>query len=622
MSGAANLCRGALLLVRRSWRPLLAAHGTFVALGFVVFAPLTGIVGRLLLHLSDQPALADQDIAYFLLSPLGMLALIVFAALSIGIMAFEQAALMRIGVAAMQRQKIGVVEVLSFTAWRVRDLFLFSARLVTRVLMLTLPFLVAAAAIAFFLLTDYDINYYLTEKPPAFWTAAGLIAAVLVAMAALLVRKLLDWSLALPLVLFADASAAGSFGASARIMHGGRATVLTAFAAWAAVALLLGGAVFVVIRLIGSWTVPGASGSLPVLVVLLGGLSMLWVLGNFVATTFTSGSFAYLVMGVFERRGPRVDPQSLRGGAAHSPSGALRVTPAKMAAAVVAAVAAAGAVGVWLVDGIRFDDDVTIVAHRGAAGKAPENTLAAVDQAIVDDADWVEIDVQETADGEVVVIHDSDFMKLSGNPTKVWDTTLSQVREIDVGSWFDTSFSEERVPTLAEVLERTRGKAKVVIELKYYGHDENLEQRVVDIVEESAMVDETAIMSLKYDAVRKVRALRPHWRVGLLSATAIGDLTALDADFLAVAMGMASRGLVARAHEAGKQVFVWTVNDPVSLSRMMSLGVDGVITDEPEMARRVLADRAQMNSAERLLIHTTLLFGQSFTPQRYRDDSP
>ena len=219
-------------------------------------------------------------------------------------------------------------------------------------------------------------------------------------------------------------------------------------------------------------------------------------------------------------------------------------------------------------------------------------------------------------------MHDSDFMKLSGKDIKVWDATQAQMADIDVGSWFDPTFSNEHVPTLRDVLEMSKGKSNVVIELKYYGHDEQLEQRVVDLVEEMDMVNETAIMSLKYDAIKKVRALRPEWTIGLLSATAIGDLTQLDADFLAVAMGMASSGFVRRAHEEGRKVFVWTVNDPVSMSRMMSLGVDGIITDEPAMARQVLADRAEMSSAERLLLHTALLFGQSFTPKEYRDDSP
>ncbi|RLA41366.1 MAG: glycerophosphodiester phosphodiesterase, partial [Gammaproteobacteria bacterium] len=166
------------------------------------------------------------------------------------------------------------------------------------------------------------------------------------------------------------------------------------------------------------------------------------------------------------------------------------------------------------------------------------------------------------------------------------------------------------------------GRAKVVIELKYYGHDNQLEQRVIDIIEQTGMVDEIAIMSLKYEGIQKVRALRPQWNIGLLSATAIGDLSRLDTDFLAVAMGMASPGFIKRAHQAGRKVFVWTVNDRISMSRMISLGVDGIITDEPELARQVLAERADMNTVERLLIHTAQLFGEPYVPKQYRDNSP
>ena len=191
---------------------------------------------------------------------------------------------------------------------------------------------------------------------------------------------------------------------------------------------------------------------------------------------------------------------------------------------LLAGVVIAVLTGRWLINGIQTDDDITIIAHRGAAGKAPENTLASIHQAIEDKADWIEIDVQETADGDIVVMHDSDFMKLAGNKLKIRDATLPLLADIDIGSWYDSSFSQERVPTLKQVLDTSRGKAKVVIELKYYGHDKHLEQRVVDIVENAGMVDETAIMSLKYDAVKKMRALRPDWKIGLLSATAIGDL--------------------------------------------------------------------------------------------------
>jgi glycerophosphoryl diester phosphodiesterase len=107
-----------------------------------------------------------------------------------------------------------------------------------------------------------------------------------------------------------------------------------------------------------------------------------------------------------------------------------------------------------------------VIGHRGAAALAPENTLSSVERAIEDGADWVEIDVQETADGEVVVLHDSDFMKLAGTPLKIWEGSFAEVRSLDIGSWFGPEFRGEGVATLEEALLRAKGRAKVIIELK------------------------------------------------------------------------------------------------------------------------------------------------------------
>ncbi len=413
-----------------------------------------------------------------------------------------------------------------------------------------------------------------------------------------------------------------SFAESERLTRGHKCRLLKTLALWALLAFVFSTLVLAIVQLLGSWLVPKFFDSIDWLVPVLGGFVALWMLGNFVVTVFIAGSLGYALVGFYQQYGAAETHTDLGAIARDQPTRGWRLSAPLLTLMLAAAVVSAVLVGHWLVDGIQIKDTVTVVAHRGAAGKAPENTLASIRAAIADASDWVEIDVQETVDGEVVVIHDSDFMKLAGVDLKVWNGTLAQIRDIDVGSWFDPQFSTERVPTLIEVLEAARGKARVVIELKYYGHDQQLEQRVVDIVEQTGMTDEVAIMSLKYEGVQKIRALRPDWRIGLLSATAIGDLASLDVDFLAVAMGMASPGFVRRSHEQGKQVFVWTVNDAVSLSRMMSLGVDGVITDEPALAREVIAERADLNPAERLLMHTAILFGQPEPRGHYRDESP
>ena len=167
------------------------------------------------------------------------------------------------------------------------------------------------------------------------------------------------------------------------------------------------------------------------------------------------------------------------------------------------------------------------------------------------------------------------------------------------------------MPTLAEVLDECKGKIRVNIELKYYGHDEQLEQRVIDIVESRDMSSEVVAMSLKMDGVRKLKSLRPDWKVGLLMSVAAGNLKKIEADFLAVNATFASRNFVRTAHNSGKDVYVWTVNDALTMSTMMSRGVDGLLTDKPALARAVLEQRAQMSGPERLLLELAGLLGAS-----------
>ena len=603
-----------------SWQPLLVIHLAFTALGVMIFAPLLGLAGRLMLKLSGQAALADQDIAYFLLSPPGLIALVVFAGLLIAILAFEQASMMVIALATTKNIQLSALDALRYAARHAHRLWLFTARLVIRVLLLTLPFLALAAGVAWLLISDYDINFYLTEKPSEFWIAVLLIGVILIIMLALLLRKTMQWSLALPLLLFAGISPSRAFAESARITRGQSRAILILLVSWGILALTLTFGMLGLLRLLGGWIIPLSSGTLSLTVIALGALGALWAAANFLITAFSSSSFACLLLTLYQTHNEAPIKDIFKPG--QTPDSIRRFLPKTLISGLIVAALIAGATGVWLFNGIPTNNEIIVIAHRGAAGKAPENTMAAMQQAIDDQTDWLEIDVQENADGEVVVVHDSDFMKLAGDPVKVWDASSQKLAQIDIGSWFDPAYSEQRPPSLKQVLELAKAKVKVVIELKYYGHDEKLEQRVIDIVEQLDMVDQTAIMSLKYTAIQKMRSLRPDWSLGLLSATAIGDLSRLDTDFLAVATGLATPGFIKRAHQAGRKVFVWTVDDQITMSRMISLGVDGLITNEPEMARKVLNERADMSTVERLLIHATQLFGEPYTPKQYRDNSP
>lgn len=280
----------------------------------------------------------------------------------------------------------------------------------------------------------------------------------------------------------------------------------------------------------------------------------------------------------------------------------LRMTPARVFIVGIVGVIVAVTVGAVTVSTVQLDDNTQIMAHRGSSAVAPENTLAAIKQAIEDGADWVEIDVQETADGEVVVFHDSDFMKLAGKELKIWDATMADLKDIDVGSWFAPRFKNERVPTLGQVLVECKGRIGVNIELKYYGHNKRLEQRVVEIVEQHGMASDVVVMSLKIDAVEKMKSIRPNWKVGLLMSVSAGGLENLDVDFLAVNADFVNRRFVRSAHDLDREVYVWTVNDAASMSAMMTRGVDSIITDKPALGRAVLNQRAKLSAPERLLL--------------------
>ena len=607
--------------VARSYLAAWEFRGTFVPVYlllrfmiYAVIAPLLGVAVTFAVSLSDQTALTDQDIARFILTPGG--AVVTLAVLGLLLLGEVLSLAVMTGVLRAERTDlIGALrEALLAVGRRSRPLFVFALHLVARVLLICLPFGVAGLLVAGRYLTEFDINYYLSARPPEFLLAAGVIAAILLGMALVLLSRLSLWALALHFVLFADTAPRASFKASAEVMRGGRIAMIRDLALWLVLRLALAaGIATLFIGLIGLVPLhPGAGLRTALMIALI--LAGLWSLTGLGLAAISLGALAKLLEARFERTGIRAAPSG--------PGMGLAVTPGRALAAALLLGGFGLVAGGALLDRIGTEDRVEVIAHRGAAGLRPENTLAAVAKAIEDGADWVEIDVQETADDRIVVAHDSDFMKLAGDPLKVWDATMEDLAGIDIGSWFSPEYADQRTPLLSEVLALAKDRARVLIELKYYGHDVDLEARVARVVEEAGMQDQVAVMSLDYGGLRKMRALRPDWPSGVLAASAIGDVAGLEGDFIAISIGFAGPGLIRNAQAAGKAVHVWTVNDPLSMSAMISKGVDGLITDEPAMARRVLEARAGLGTTERLALWMSEALGLELDTKAYRDERP
>jgi len=597
------LLRGALRDFRRTWPQLLLTDVVARGLGLIVVTPIVGLLLKLFLVRADDGVLADADIAVFLLHPIGLTGAVLVGAFSLGVLFAEHGTLMVIEFGAMEDRRVTWLDALRYVGRYGHQLVTLAGRFLLWVALIAMPFLAAIAGVYFWFLRQHDINFYLATRPPEFRNALILAALLLGVLAIVLLRVIAGAIVALPLVLFEGRRGWEAMGASARRVTGKRWRIAALIAGW-----LLGYALFswifsLFMGFAGSLLMPGVGGEPWHYALGLAATLLLMGLGQLVALILSTALFPLLVVGLYRKIGGtgRLDPVT---GEADALGERARVAvPGKWlltggAAALLFVVGGAYAAS----RDLDADDTAAVIAHRGASSGAPENTMAAFELAIEEHADWIELDVQEDADGRVIVVHDSDFMKVASSRLKVWDATASELAELDIGSWFDPAFDDQRVVTLHDVLETARGRVGVVIELKYYGHNERLEERVIEAVEAAGMQDDIMLMSLALTGLRKVSVLRPNWTRGLLNTVSIGDLTRLDLDFLALNAAAATPAMIRRAHERGMRVFVWTINDPVQMSVMLSRGVDGLITDEPNLARRVMEYRNTFGPFGRVLV--------------------
>lgn len=232
---------------------------------------------------------------------------------------------------------------------------------------------------------------------------------------------------------------------------------------------------------------------------------------------------------------------------------------------------------------------IVITAHRGSSSDAPENTLPAIEAAIRNTADVAEIDVQETKDGEVVVLHDSSLKRTSGCNKFIWDVTFDEVRQLDMGSWFSSDFAGTQIPTLEEVLQVCQGKIKLNIELKTSSHFSDLEDKVVALIEKYGFTNQCVVQSTDYNALSRVKKLNEDITTGYILMAAYGDFQDKgNIDFFSIRSSFVNKKMVESAHKNGKEVYAWTVNTKNEIRRMKVLKVDNIITDRPILARELV----------------------------------
>jgi glycerophosphoryl diester phosphodiesterase len=237
-----------------------------------------------------------------------------------------------------------------------------------------------------------------------------------------------------------------------------------------------------------------------------------------------------------------------------------------------------------------------LLAHRGDLAHAPENTLPAFQQAIQKGADGVELDAKLTADGHVIVIHDSTVDRTTDGKGRVASLTLEAIRKLDAGKWFDEKFSGTKVPLLEEVFE-TVGRDKIInIELKnLLTPRDGLVLKICELIKHHNNHGQILFSSFYPSNLKVAAQTMPEIPRGLLALPGLLGLWARSFGFmfgdyqaLHSHISNTSREQVQRAHRLKRRVHVWTVNKPEEIAQLKEWGVDGIITDDPQMAARAL----------------------------------
>lgn len=231
-----------------------------------------------------------------------------------------------------------------------------------------------------------------------------------------------------------------------------------------------------------------------------------------------------------------------------------------------------------------------IIAHRGYSSEFPENTLASFAGAFDIGVDYIELDVQITKDGEIVVFHDDSLKRITGIDGKIADYTYEELQQLDAGGWFAPSFAGEKIPALCQVLELAgQNDSRIYLELKDIGAVEGFEEAVLDVTKQCGMTDKCIFASFRYDYLSHLKEMDTS--VQILYNTYSGRTTLAEeypADYYGLYIESVTAETVKALHQAGKKAFVWTVSTPAEMTQVQAMGADGIVTNYPGLAKVII----------------------------------
>ena len=609
-----------LRTLRDHLRPLIAYHLFFTLLASALLLPAITWVIRGLLAQLNRAVVTNDELITLLFSPLGLAGMLVGLGFTFLVIYWQQAGMLQVAVRPRDNHYRLALEALWLSTQRLPALAGLVILQVGTHLLLLAPLMAALAWLYSVWLSGIDPYYLQRMRPPALWyflaCALPLIAMWAWAAAWLYLR----WLLALPLVALENSSPWQALKRSVHLTRGWRRSI------GAAVLLLL--VIIVSLPLLATllfdrlftpllWWLPEHNAVLvPAMLAYLLGYVLITLAITFVgiATNALLSACLYMQLAHREAR-PASPPENINAG--------------RLAWVVELSVLIfAGLQAWWILNSFEIRDHVTVIAHRGSSMVAPENTLAAIEQSLIDGADYIEIDVRLARDQQVMLYHDRSLARLTGDNREFGDLTREELSHYDVGSWFGDAFQNETIPGLDQALNAVRGKAGLMIDMKPLpGQEQALANAVIDALhaesdqryrcwatQQNAFDGYTAcgfpnallamrVATMSPSLLRHIKTQAPELRVTLLAQLILpGTLNRRDFDALGLRHNRITEREINLARRFDYEIHAWTVNDRARMSTLIDLGVDAIITDYPDRLTALIQDRRELSDGALMLV--------------------
>ncbi|TVR27674.1 MAG: hypothetical protein EA390_13460 [Balneolaceae bacterium] len=603
-------------LFRSSWRSVVLLWKPMAGWTLLVYAVFTALLAPVLvatlnwgIFRGDRLIVGNEELYTWFFSPSGFSYLFLVLLITLTGLVIRYAGLFQIVTDFLLGRSVSVKDTSLHIAARIPILIKLCVITIFGAILLLIPLFIGLGMIYLVWLAEFDINYYILTTPAewysaltwgAIWGGAWFLFAVFVAACALP---------ALPAYLDGKKTL---FEALREVWEAPMSKTLQLIKAvvmavlfWVALRLLVDASLIYIFFLITDWA-HAAFDSLRLIVYITGNYLFLSLGIGAVISFFGFSMISVIITKFYYSYSRPTLEQEIPGlwRLTKKTMGILTwwTKPARAISLILIIVMGGLTVSYFIVDTTIDERQVLNIAHRANALGAPENSIAALENSIIVDADMVEIDVQMTADGTVVVLHDADLMRVAGDPRRIRDVTYDDISDLLLITDQDLPEDKIGIPTLQQYLSGARDQIKLLIELKYYGFYPELAEETIRVVRENQMEDQVLFMSLSMAAVQQVKEIAPDVAMGYTSAAAAGDLGRLPVDFLAVFHQNITPQLISDYSERGRPVYAWTVNRAEEMINAIERGADGLITDEPVLAGAIIDEMNQLSRAERLLL--------------------